>query len=263
MNGGHGPSSSDCVARARHLLPEKTFRAIAHDLGVVSVGKGSPEQVRRVVQALIDSPVWSKFAPPSADPSTDPKLRERDLFISIRHLMWDFGIGMDCSGYVHHAFLATRGADTPTKAARYGLGDPTSSALQAPPASAFEKRSPVEARPGDVMVLTNDKYDGTGHKVLVYSHTVAPDGELRRAAAKALGSAPSARIHLFEVDSSWGAGHDAEAGGVARRTWAFDESSGRWATVYSEASQPFAEASQSSGPYDHELLGIFHPRSAP
>lgn len=250
MKGGLNQlSRQTCEARIAKALGAKQYAKLARDTAMVTEGKASPEEIRRVTQALIDSPAFAKYAalPP-----------ER----AVRHLMWDYGIGTDCSGYVHNAFLYSRGTamGRAAPAARYALGTADNSGLQHLPGRAFRRVEPEHARPGDVMVLTHGP-DGTGHKLIVYSHrTILPSSPEYAACAQALGSPAGARIDLLEVDSSWGAGGNPDDGGVGRRVWAYGENTHRWASVYKDGSGLHAVRSSKTGPYDHELQGIYRPR---
>jgi hypothetical protein len=171
-------------------------------------------------------------------------------------MMWDHGIGMDCSGYTHHAFLASRAAP----ASRYALGAAVQSGIQQPPAAVFRKVSELEARPGDFVRLGPSS---SQHKVIISDRReLQPGDELHARIAEKLGSAPGARVIIFEVDSSWGSGGNPEVGGVERRIWAYDDSTKRWATlVRGESGAWHVMASSKSGPHDHELMGIHRPRS--
>jgi cell wall-associated NlpC family hydrolase len=246
VGGMNQRSAATYVARIHAELSPEAYRTVAKDLGAVTAGKGSPEQVRRVTQAIIDSPAGTRY------PATEA---------GVRQLMWDHGVGFDCSGYVHHAFLAARGATTSVVRGRYGLGDPLVSGLQSPSSQVFKRVDPGAVKAGDVMVLTNGD-DGTGHKVIVYARHDVPTGtDMHARIAKALGSRTESQFSLIEVDSSWGAGGDAQRGGVDRRLFAYDADSGRWATMAKDdRGQWHAFASSKSGPYDHDLQGIYRPR---
>lgn len=235
--------ASTYVSRIQQALGSDYGR-VARDVGYVTVGKGTPEQLQRVTQALIDSPTFAKYS-------------RSDTEAGVRQLMWDHGIGMDCSGYVHHALIASRAGG----AAGIAIGDPLQSALQSPPSASFQRVTPESVRAGDVMLLAANG-DG-GHKVIVYArHPVPPGTEVHARVASALGSGSDARLHLIEVDSSWGASGDPARGGVKRAVWAFDEASGRWASMHKNSRGQWAAiASDDSGPYDHKLQGIFRPRA--
>lgn len=250
QNGMNQKSSATYLRRIAHVLPRAEYQKLVPSLGYVLSGKGTPEEVRRVTQALIDSPAFEPYA----------KLPPRS---AVRHMMWHYGVGMDCSGYVHSAFLYARGsAGGAAPAARYGLGSPLDSGLQRLPGPFFRKVAPPDARPGDVIKLTSVT-EPVGHKVIVTGHDVLDQKDPEYAAiAKGLGSKPGARIHVISVDSSWGAGGNPDNGGVQHERWAFDESSGRWGSVYQLGSGRFtAVPSTQSGPYNHLLDGVFRPRT--
>lgn len=240
MVGGMNQASAQAyVQRIREALGSKGYAAVANDVGYVVVGKGTPDQLKRVTQALIDSPAFAKYS------KGDPEL-------GVRRMMWDHGIGMDCSGYVHHALQAVH--------PRAKLGDPLASPLQSPPKAQFERIHPEATRPGDVVLLTTP--GDAGHKVIVFARHEVPTGsELHGKIARALNSGNQAEMHLLEVDSSWGAGGQPERGGVKREVWAYDASSGRWASlVKGNSGQWHVTTSTTSGPYDHELKGIYRFR---
>ncbi len=168
---------------------------------------------------------------------------------------------MDCSGYVHSAFLYSRGSgDRAAPAARYDLGTPDNSGLQHPLAHGFRKVPPAQARPGDYVKLS-DGPDHTGHKLIVMANDVLDD-PVRAEVAKDLGNKPGARVHIITVASSWGAGGDPDNGGVMQKMWAYDEGSGRWADVVKLSSgHLFVGPSSTKGPYEHTLDGVFRPRT--
>ncbi len=251
MEGGMNQThAATYQAKISKVLPRDVYRKIALDVGVVVSGKGTPAQIRRVTQALIDSPAFKPYAalPPQQ---------------AVRHMAWQYGVGVDCSGYVHNAFLYARGTSgKPAPASRYALGSAGTSGLQQPPAAIFRKVPPGEARPGDVIKLSQGP-DGTGHKVIVVANdTLAAGDPGRDQIVTALRSEPGARIHIISVDSSWGAGGKPDNGGVKQQMWAYDEGSRRWASVYQLSSGHFAAfASPKAGPYDHVLDGVYRPRS--
>lgn len=253
MNGGMNQLAKpeDYLPRIVRALGPKTYRELRPVIGTVVAGKGTPDELRRVTQALIDSPAFAKYS------SMPPKQ-------AVRELMWHFGIGMDCSGYVHRAFLYSRGSgpDDAAPSSKYGLGSALDSKLQHMPTHAFKRVSPANARAGDIVVLTNGP-DRTGHKLIVYDHDrLGPGGAMHRVLERDLGSSATARIDMFQVDSSWGAGGEPMQGGVGREFWAYDEGSGKWATLVKDDSNHWhAFASDKSGPYDHDLQGFYRPKA--
>jgi len=234
--------------RIEKALGADAYRKVAADVGMVVIGKGTAKQVQRVTQALIDSPAFKPYAKLPAE-------------TAIRRMAWDYGVGMDCSGYVHSAFLYSRGSgDRAASAARYDLGTPDNSGLQHPLAHGFRKVPPAQARPGDYIKLSHGA-DGTGHKLIVMANDVLDD-PVRAEVSSSLGSKPGARVHIITVASSWGAGGDPDNGGVMQKMWAYDESSGRWADVVKLSSgHLFVGPSSTTGPYEHQLDGVFRPRT--
>ena len=252
MNGGMNQKTPDVYsARIARALPPSRFRELAPIVGTVVTGKGTPDDVRRLTQALIDTSAFESYK------SMPPKQ-------AVRELMWHFGIGMDCSGYVHRAFLYSRGSgpDDSAPASRYALGNALASNIQHLPNGAFKRVSPADARAGDIVVLTNGP-DGTGHKLIVYDRDrLAPGSAMHRVVERGLGSSKTARIDLYRVDSSWGAGGKPMQGGVKRALWAYDEGSGKWATlIKGDNGHYYAFASHRPGPYDHDLQGIYRPKA--
>lgn len=227
MNGGYGPQDGTAVKLAKKLPPELR-RELGSRIAAVTGGKGNPEEIRRVTQALIDRGELSRFPAPTLEQS-------------IRKLQFAHGIGMDCSGFSYQSslFAAGRGRNV-------GLNEGVP----------FPKRSEsaLDARPGDLIVLE-------GHKVAVYSHEKLAAG----AAAPRFPGRPAVDpsfmqggpVHVFEVDSSWGGGPLGDKGGVARNVWLFNESSREWAYFDQYSGGGFTV---SKNPYDHRLSHVAGPR---
>jgi len=208
-----------------------------------SLGRGTPEDVTRVTQALIDA---NKLEAGTPD----------DLALRIHRLQWRYGIGIDCAGYVYGALLALHGGP----ASRLGLKTPDMENFTGLPSNPhFRSVAADRAAAGDVMVLRGNGVE-PGHNVVVYSH------ELVDAAYKArvIATWPDARrflanagrLHILEVDSSFGAGVRGDpSGGVRRDTLLYDESSGQWCTCRATA-PPTAVVCDV--PYDEAALtGLF------
>ena len=249
MEGGIGKKNLPGIEKA---VGPAAWRQIANDAAWATTGKGSPEAIRKTTQALIDSPEFRKYS--HLDPET-----------AVRKLQWDFGIGVDCSGYVHQAFLFARGSGNGSAASeRFGLGKVEQSGLQNLPGPLFRRVEPGQVRAGDVLVLVNGD-DGTGHKVIVHGRNTAPPGtELHARAVERLGGGRDTKIHIITVDSSWGAGHgdDPHRGGVKRAEWVYDETTKKWGTLHRLPNGGLlVHPSSKAGPYDHDLQGAFRPRA--
>jgi hypothetical protein len=238
------------------------------DVGLSRAGRGSPEQLRRVTQALIDAGRL-----PAGPPST---LSDR-----IRQMQWDHGIGLDCAGYVYGAFIATRHA-TP---ATYGLKAVENENFTGLAQNRhFRRVDPTEARPGDIFTLTARP---VGHNAIVYSHEIVQDPRRREALYARFGTRPAenfmkseGRVHVFEVDSSWGAEDGQPFGGVRRETWFYAEGSTasddqgplKWAQINVRGQQTLLDGGVPPdaalraaftlvhGPCDETIGGVFRPK---
>jgi hypothetical protein len=127
---------------------------------------------------------------------------------------------------------------------------------------AFEK-----ARPGDLITLDSAEAGGWGHNVVVYSHVTADAarkailcGLARDPALADFLSSPGPH-HVFEVDSSWGAGTEgAECGGYRRDTWLYDASTKTWGSFEPGVTPP-SFVTSASGPADDVFHGAYRVRS--
>jgi hypothetical protein len=210
---------------------------------LVRIGRGSPADVTRITQALIDA---NKLEPGS--PESLPR--------RIHDLQWRYGVGLDCAGYVRGALLAVYGGP----ASRLGLASPDlENFSRLASKAAFRAVPPDRALPGDVMVLRGSGRE-PGHNLIVYSHELVDTAVRVRLLATWPDARPffrtSVRIHVLEVDASFGAGtHGSASGGVRRDTLLFDEASGQWCTCRS-TTPPTAVVCVV--PYDESsLAGIF------
>jgi len=73
------------VAADAHLSDGALFR--------VQSGRGTPEEIHQLTQALIDAQPPGKIRTP----------------LDVRELMFDHAIGLDCAGYVQQAYLRAKG----------------------------------------------------------------------------------------------------------------------------------------------------------
>jgi hypothetical protein len=239
------------------------------------VGRPTPEQLVQVTQALIDA---GKLPPPNRDLNTAEK--------RIHQMQFDWGIGVDCAGYVREAAIAVHGNGAQSLVNGTNRSGAIHSILQTP---AFNKVAFKEGtnpkvhnirdiRTGDIIHLDSKDPKEVGHNVIVHSHEVATDSmrdELWARAASARhvphsvdeffrGKGP---FHVLHVDSSWGVDLDGpKHGGFRRDTWVYDESSGKWGTflpgvkLISEDKPVFII--DQDGPYDHKFKDAFRPASA-
>ncbi len=112
------------------------------------IGRPTPDQFCPVVQAIIDGVVRN-----GGSPSTESQ---------IRMLMWNYGVGIDCAGYVQQAFLAVRKGTRAT----YGMKDIGNENLAALSPRAF-RTVPVErAHIGDLIILDPPEGETVGHMIV-------------------------------------------------------------------------------------------------
>jgi hypothetical protein len=174
-----------------------------------------------------------------------PHLTNAEL---VRALQRKFKVGIDCAGYVQLAFIfAFTGSDSDPARTRKspGLHEKRGwEALRSLPDSHFTRVRVVEGRTGDLLVLKPraDSNDRAWHTVIVVERT------------------SSAHEHTFVVDASWGVDLYGEAaGGVARRKFVHDTSSGKWWDIHPTNGTKAHE--NAIGPYDgHPIHGMFRAK---
>jgi cell wall-associated NlpC family hydrolase len=198
---------------------QQLWNAKMHDaIKYVAGGKGSAEQVRMVTDALIKSGEFEKAK------AKHPGLSDSE---TIRMMQWDHGVGIDCAGYVSQAFVGVHGG-TPGK---YGLQEVNNENLMYLKGnSKFVQVKPQDIKPGDLIALDPPKKGDVGHTVLVREHRVATQADRNSFVHRDDGFAKrSDKIHIYEVDASWGAGQEGGLhGGLQRKIWLFNETTGKW-----------------------------------
>jgi hypothetical protein len=225
-------------------------------------GRCSAAELQMVTQALIDK---GKLAEVRAryDAMSDVDFRGRHGSVSrplsdenaIKLLQWDYGLGVDCAGYVQQAFLDVHGGSRQAWDFHPRMGWEDLSDLKGNPA--FDRTTtPVNVVPGDLIVLAPPMRGDVGHTVLVRERAElsADDARALRGLDSFAGTAD--KVHRLEVHGSWGADSgNLDKGGLQTRVFLYNETSGKWADVQGGAVVP-----QTGGPYAHELEGIYHPK---
>jgi len=224
-------------------------------------GRPTPEELAKVTQALIDAgkldEVRKKF-----DAMSPADFRRQHGSVplplsdahAIQMLQWEYGLGMDCAGYVQQAFLDVHGGTRDTYKFQ-DIGNEVLYWLKGNPS--FDRElTPVHAQPGDLIIMKPPKGDFAGHTVLVrdrHELTSAESGSLTNLGAF---RQPGDLVHRIEVHASWGAGQgNLDRGGVQSRVFLYNETSGKWADIEAGAVKP-----QSVGPYGgHPVEGVYHP----
>jgi cell wall-associated NlpC family hydrolase len=189
-------------------------------LGQIRSGRGTPEQIHAITQALIDE----GHALRTKDGSPES---------SIRQTMAHYGIGIDCAGYVQQAYLSARGLERPQ--ARFAsVGDEDLSRLERRGYQRIDNLA--EVRPGDLVVLgacspTRNDPHPVGHRAIVYDQRLATPADMQDLAQSegARSFAVGGPIRVFVLDSSWGCNGIPEVGGARQERWWYNESTGKWA----------------------------------
>jgi hypothetical protein len=259
---GKTPSKGrvNTLARVSEALPglkqNPTLRTAASAAGM---GRATPEQLKLVTQALIDA---GKLPPAKGEHTSDAD--------RVRKLQWDFGLGSDCAGYVAQATSKGAGRDLGLGGVNRN-GDALQESLSPQQFNRVpqEAGKPIRARAGDIIRLTDPTPGEAGHWVSVYDHTtMSADkvAKLRQAGGDFWkGSDNNAEVHVYTLDSSWGAGGDwksrgdqNEVGGVDRRKWVYNAANDRWGT-YDNRTIVYTE----TGPYDHlPDVKVYRPKTA-
>jgi hypothetical protein len=212
------------------------------NLAAIKVGRGTPQQLQVLAQGLIDR---GKLPPPDGTTT----LHDR-----VRTMMCNYGLGLDCAGYVQQAALAANGITR----AQAGFGSMLNEDLSHPSPAKFARVSPGEARAGDVIALGPPPYERSGHRLIVYDRHDASPEELAKYCGSGEGTAiAKGRVSVLQVDSSFGSGGLPTRGGVGRQTWLYDAASNQWGQVLDGSSGPKVHIT--GLPYDgqHPLLGIY------
>jgi hypothetical protein len=187
---------------------------------LVQQGRGSPQDVRRLTQALIDR----GRLPDTVVSNDEPPRLSVDLSSRVRAMMADHGLGLDGPGYTRQAMPAPAGS------VRVAAGS---------------------MKVGDVVTLRS------GECGVIYDRREATDDE-KAALARTTGLARGP-VTAWEVDGAWqphwaGPTLDLVGGGGQRETWLHDEATGKWASK-----DTGGKWRSSDGPRGDVLEGVFRP----
>lgn len=190
----------------------------------VQQGRGTPDEIHALTQALIDR------QPDGMDLENPVTLIWQPN--DVRKLMHKHAIGIDCAGYVQQAYLRATGR---TRAQVGFAPNILNEGLFGLPQKGFARFTAVAAlRPGDIIEFNSQERDGVGHRTIVFNQRVAADDDMSAILAADGGSAFAAgsTVRVLEMNSSYGSfGHFWE-GGVQRQTWIFNETSQQWAYLH-------------------------------
>jgi hypothetical protein len=229
------------------------------DAILVTLGRASSDVAARVTQALLDANAWppqdwlAAHRAPGAPPS-----REIPLATRVRELMLYWHVGSDCANYVTRATLAVRNISR-TDA---GFATPALESLSRLPTQGYVKLAPgAPLRTGDVIALHPDAKNFYGHRVIVRDAAPASPSEIAQIRERwsLQGAArTSAAWDRVVVDSSWGSGAWPALGGVERRTWWHDRTTGTWA--YADQG---SVTGAGVGPDGHSSFDVFRSPGSP
>jgi len=267
---GWAPQEGDSEVFLERVLEDTGIggKAFRHSARMCAYGRGSPEDLARVTQALIDKGKLEEIRANFEFPNFSQEVfgaiyggvsnNPLSLQDEIKLLQWEYGLGVDCAGYVQQAFLAVHGG-TRRQWGFESIGQERLEHLKGN--SAFSRTSPDQARPGDLLILDPPKGDTSGHTVLIRDRTELTDTERQDLPGIDGFAAPTDTVHRIEVDASWGAGYgNLDSGGVQRRAFLYNETTGEWADVNAKTHQVTQDAGK-EGPYNgHPVQGIYHPK---
>jgi hypothetical protein len=215
----------------------KFYMGLAFIISNAAYGRAKPNQVAKITQALIDAGEFDSF-----------KVKYTTFNNSqlIRRIQYEYGIGIDCGGYVQLSFInAFTGSDDDPARKRISLGLAASRMnenLYWLPSAHFSKIDFIDAKTGDMMVMNPRKNsDGSIHAVIIIDHSTKGD------------------IHTFEVDSSWGHMYGDDASGIARRKFIYDAATKMWSDI--DPGTGDETGKNSIGPYqEHPIKGVYRAK---
>jgi hypothetical protein len=179
----------------------------------------------------------------------------------IRTMMCNYGVGLDCAGYVQQAFLASRGIAR----SQTGLDAIDKENLAGLGGKGFRRVPESQIREGDLLILGPPPKSSIGHTLIVRGSRLATPDEalaLERQAARGWQNPSPSQLRRIELDSSWGNGGHPEAGGVQRQIFWHDEVNGSWMRQTSSGGPWLVEPS-SALYYGHPIEGVYRPQQEP
>jgi len=240
MTDGFDFKSEDAKEKVQRSLAKlgKSCAATGRMIHLAAYGRARPSEVGIITQCLIDAGEFDNIKAKLPASATDAQV--------VRRMQLEFGIGIDCAGYVQLAFaFMAQGKDNLTADERERLGLKRAvgdERLESLPAAHFQKVSLDDAQTGDLIVMTPRKDDdGSMHTVIVVDHMT------------------DRGVHKFLVDASWGRLYGDDASGIARRTLVFDSNTNLWSDIHPVRGSSVNE--NSTGPYNgHGIKGVFRAR---
>jgi hypothetical protein len=187
-------------------------------LGRMQEGRGTPDEIRALVQALVNSQPSNMTLINTASNAWLP--------LDVRQIMHGNAIGLDCAGYVQQAYLRATGRTRD----QLGWNTLDNEGLFTLSANGFRKFSKVgDLRAGDIIVFNATKAGQPGHRTIVFDQRLATgsDKGALASATNAQTFSVSGDMRVVEMDSSYGSYGDFHLGGVQRQMWFFNGT--KWA----------------------------------
>jgi hypothetical protein len=253
MSGPKGRTSSSDVQDDLNTLIAKKDKGHYNDSMIKAIhgtayGRATPQQVKMVTESLIRSGQYEVAQ------KKHPGLSESE---TIRMMQWDHGVGIDCAGYVQQAFMAVhKGGRDDFKFKDFGSEDLMS--LKGNPK--FVQVKPQDVRPGDLIALDKPPGEAVGHTVLVRDQHLMTPTELGKYKDPDGFAKADDKVHVYEIDGSFGGGEFGDHGGLVRKTWMYNERTSQWAEIApDDLGNDKLQVSQTNGPYNHPMNGIYRP----
>jgi len=243
MNAGNAGGSPPGAAASRSTVVASAGRRAglaAEAVGLVVAGRGDPQQVARLAQGLIDGGYL-----PAPDASGALPMSAR-----VRAMMFSYGVGLDCAGYVQQAFLYAHGLSR----GQAGFKRSALENLAGLSGRGFARVQLHDMRPGDLVIFRPVQGGTIGHTAIVrdvHPATAIEIVRLTQSCAVSAATVAAGSWTTFQLDSSWGASNDYSRGGVQRGTLWHDAVTGTWAW------QVGPDTGKDALPYGHAIEGIY------
>jgi hypothetical protein len=209
----------------------------------IHVGRGTPEEVRRITQALIDGQADDTVWTP----------------LGVRELMVEHQIGFDCAGYTQQAYLRATGMTADQ--ARFDV--PLNESLAGLAGRGYARiRELANVRAGDIIAFDPPPGKTVGHRAIVYDQRIATASDMRTLVSSGAGQhfAVGGPIRVLEMDSSFGSHGFVDSGGAERQTWLYNETTRAWAHLTLD--EDTTAITLWSTLYNHPLEGFYRSRGA-
>jgi hypothetical protein len=212
------------------------------------VGRGTPDEIRTIVQALVSSQPASMTLTNPLSTAWEP--------LDVRQIMHSHAIGLDCAGYVQQAYLRA----TLRTRAQLGWAEVENEGLFNLSGNGFVRVGKVrDLRPADIIVFNAANAGQPGHRTIVFDQRAATGSD-----QSALASATNAQtfsaagdLRVIEMDSSYGSYGSPRRGGVQRQMWFFNGT--KWAHLMRLDQEVSPRLSSSTLPFLDVQDGLYGP----